>query len=293
MSDELPPGSFSLEDDTEVVSAPVTAEPAIEPAIEEPEPEGTVEIPTGKVVPLQALQAERGKAKEAKAEAEAIKAELEAARQKVQEYATLEQKLKEAMPYIEETRRRMTEKPQAEAPAGPLAPQEAVEYAKDMDLYKADGTPDVERAQRLAARQEAIAAKQAQRLVAPFEAQNAQQQAQRMFTEVSTMKDSQGRTVDPAALKQIWSSVPPELAAQPQVASVLYFAAKGYAEHHSKGAREVAPAPVVSESLGGSKPESAALSDVELRAIAAAGIKPADYRKQVSGYKPGHMNVLE
>ena len=106
MSDELPPGSISLEDDTEIVSAPVAAEPANEPATEEPEPEGTVEIPTGKVVPLQALQAERGKAKEAKAEAEAIRAELDAARQKMQEYATLDQKLREAMPYIEETRRR-------------------------------------------------------------------------------------------------------------------------------------------------------------------------------------------
>lgn len=289
MSDELPPGSFSLEEDTEIVSAPVTADAASE----EPEPEGTVEIPTGKVVPLHALQDERAKAKEARAEADAARAELEAARLKVQNYATLEDKLREAMPYIEETRRRLTEKPAHAEPVGPLAPQEAVEWAKDLDLYKADGTPDVERAQRLATRNEALAAKQAQRMVAPFQAQNAAQQASQMYQELSGMKDAQGRQVDPAALKQMWGSVPAELAARPEVASVLYYAAKGYAEHHSKGAREVSPAPVPTESLGGSRPESAALSEMELKAIAAAGIKPAEYRKQVAGYKPGHNNVLE
>ena len=299
MSEELAAGSISLEE-SELVGAVTDTPPETPEATDDPEPEGTVEIPTGKVVPLQALQAERGKAKEAKAEAETLKQQMALYKAAAEEYEALKPKLAEAMPIIEAVRKRpdlvrlANEPPPAPVePAGPLSAQEAVEYAKDMDLYKADGTPDVERAQRLAARQEAIAAKQAQRFVAPFEAQTAQRQAQEMFQQVATMKDTQGRTVDPNALKQIWGSVPAELASRPEVASVLYYAAKGYAEHHAKAGREAAPAIVPTESLGGSRGEAAPISEIESRFIKAADIKPAEYQKMSARFQPGRVTVLE
>lgn len=301
MSDELAAGAMSLEEPEIVgaISDPQASETAPETADEVPD--GTIEASGGvKFVPLAAVQEARGKAKEAKAELEASKTRMAQMERAVAEYEALKPKLQEAMPIIEAVRRRpdlvkMAYEPAPEPPkpTGPLSVEDAAEYAKDMDLYTADGQPDTARAQRLAARQQAIAEKQARALVAPYEQATLTQQARTMREQVGAMKDAQGRTVDAAALDNMFQSVPPELAARPEVASVLYYAAKGYAEHHAKGRGDAAPPVVLSESLGAPKSDPASLNAIDERFMRAADIKKSDYAKTASRFVPGRVNTLE
>ena len=104
----------------------------------------------------------------------------------------------------------------------PLSDAEAVEYAKDLDLYKPDGTPDVDRAQRLAGRQAALAAKSAEAAIAPFQANDAQRASAVMKQQIAGYKDSNGYTVDPGVLNEVWAGVPAELSQKPEVAGVFH-----------------------------------------------------------------------
>ena len=304
MSEDLAPGAVSLEDDQapEAVIAEGATMTGPDPATpveqDEEEPAGTITASENvKFVPFGAVKEERLKRQEATKAVEAMRAQLAEAQAKADQWDRMRPAVEQAMPLIDRLRGRadllaQLDKP-PEVPAGPLAPQEAIDYAKDMDLYTQEGQPDVERAQRLAARQEAIAAKQAQRMVAPYEAQTMAHQSQQMRAHLAAMKDANGETVSQAALDLIWQSVPPELSSRPEVASVLYYAAKGYAAHNAKGGGAL-PSPVVpTEGLGGSRTATPALSGVEERVRKAAGMSVKDFTASAGRFKPGERTVLE
>jgi hypothetical protein len=183
---------------------------------------------------------------------------------------------------------------QAEKPAGPLSEADAVEYAKDLDLYKTDGTPDIARAQRLAARQEALADRKAQQYIQPLQQQSAQQQSAANLQVVSTWKDQTGATVDPAILKELWQTMPPEMTAQPNIAAVMYRVAIGETVLRGKHKTPTQPPPPVVEtaSLGGqsARPE---LSTFERNFIGATDMKPKEYEEISGRFKPGERNSLE
>jgi len=301
MSDELPAGTLSLEEPT-IVGAVSDPQTAPEPVADDDDatPEGTIEGSGGvKFVPLSAVIAERTKGKESKAEAARLKGELESVKAKAEEWDKLRPAVQAAMPLIEKVKGRadilamLDKPPQQQAAPQPLSMDEAVEYAKDMDLYKPDGTPDVDRAQRLAARQEAIAARQAARAVAPFQANDAQRASEGLKSQFLGAKDAAGQTVDPGALESIWSIVPPELSAKPEVAQILYLAAKGMAAHAGKGAPAKQNPALVTESLGGGRAPAKELSDVELSFARVTGVSPSDFKKTASAFKPGAVNSLE
>ena len=183
----------------------------------------------------------------------------------------------------------------AERPAGPLSEAEAVEYAKDLDLYKADGTPDTARAQRLAARQEALAEKQAAKYVAPLQQQSAQQQSQANLQVVSTWKDATGATVDPGILRELWQTMPAEMTAQPNIAAVMYRVAIGETVLRGKQKTPITPPPPVVETapLGsgsGGRPELTAL---ERSFLETTSMKLKDYEEITARFKPGERNSLE
>ncbi len=151
----------------------------------------------------------------------------------------------------------------------------------------------MDRAQRLASRNQAIADRQAQRTMAPMLYSNAQQQVAALKQSMLTTKDAQGRTVDPAALETLLSVMPPELAAKPEVARFIYYAAKGMTEHNGK-APTVAPSPVVmTESVGSGGRGPAGPSQIEQNFAKATGVKAADFANTAAQYKPGHVNSLE
>ena len=293
MSDELPAGSMTLEGDdgqqAEIVSQPIGAAP-----VEDPEPEGTVEIPTGKVVPLGALQAERGARKEADRKAADLEQRLTLAEQKAQHLDRIKDEWDQVQPLIQRVRQQAAAPPPPQETPKALSDADAVEYAKDLDLYKTDGTPDVDRAQRLASRQERISAKYAQQAMAPLQANEAQRNSSDMRQRVGQMKDPYGYQVDPAILDEVWRVVPAELSAQPNVAGVLHRVALAEAilkgKHPALKAGQ-APSPVVAtEGIGAPQRVE---SDTPSRFASAAGISQAEFKKTASGYKPGASNVLE
>lgn len=292
MSD-LPPGAVSLEDDP----TPAPVEPApTEPAAVEPapiqaagdeEPEGTVVNPSGeKLVPLSALAAARQKAREKDALIEQLRPKAEKADQVVREWQAVQ-------PIIQ---RALSAPPPVpvEKPAGPLSPQEAIEYAKDLDLYKPDGTPDVDRAQRLAARNEALAERKAAMMVAPMQLQTVQAQSNANMT-AAIAHAQKTKAVDPAILQEVWSIVPPEVSAQPNVAEVLWHVAHSRSMLAGKSAAPVSapPPPVHTEGTGATKPASVSLSATSQAFRQAADIPVKEYEKISSRYEAGRANSLE
>lgn len=303
MADEdgLPSGALSLEDNPTIVGAsPAVA--AAEPD-EDAVPEGTIDGSGGvKFVPLSAVIAERTGRKEASKQVTALTEKLTAAEQKAAKYDELAGYVDQARPIIEAVRNRPDLVEQARRPApAPETPKalsdaEAVEYAKDLDLYKPDGTPDVDRAQRLAGRQAELASRSAQAAIAPFQANDAQRASASMLQQIASFKDASGHTVDTGILKEVWAGVPAELSQKPEVAGVLYqiALAQSIMQGKYKGTQPPgAPPVVVTESLGGGRQGPKELDAFGAKFARAADIKPAEFAKQSERFKPGQTNSLE
>ena len=302
---ELAPGSLSLEDENpslESLSQPETPPPTPDtPAppvdnaapAEDAEPEGTVVNPNGeKLVPLNVVADLRGKVRDTKAEIATRDAKIAELEAQTRDIERIRAEWQVVQPLIQQLKQPQSP---AQAPAGPLNAQEALEYAKDLDLYKADGTPDVDRAQRLAARQQAIAQTQAQALVQPLYANTAQAQSSAHFEQAANFKDKNGVQVDRDTLKQIWSMVPAELSAQPGVAGILYKVAlaESITGGKYKTPVQAPPPPVITESLGGGTGAPKELSTLDRAMMSAGQIKSKDYEDISARFKPGATNVLE
>lgn len=292
MSDELPAGSVSLEEEPQTppveTPPPVVAQtPPANP--EDADPDGTVVNPGGeKLVPLSALAAARQAARDAKAEVATLKPKAERVDQIVSEWQA-------AQPILERAKQ-LAQQPPPPAPKGPLSDQEAMDYAKDLDLYKADGTPDTDRAQRLASRQQAIAEKQAQQYVQPLIQHTAQGQSRANFEQAANFKQPQTNIqVDREILTQVWNSVPPEMSAQPNVAAVLWQTALGQMVIQGKLKPGTAPPPPVVEtaSIGGSVPVAASLNAMDHSFRTAADMSEKDFTATREKYQAGRVNSLE
>lgn len=302
----LPAGALSLEGEPALVGAiterpdPPAAEPVSD---DETVPDGTIEGTGGvQFAPVRAVIAERTQRKEAQKEAAALKTQLTEAQAKAQKYDELAGYVDQARPIIEAVRNRPDLVEQARRPApAPETPKalsdaEAVEYAKDLDLYKPDGTPDVDRAQRLAGRQAELASRSAQAAIAPFQANDAQRASTAMLNQLATFKDANGHTVDTNILKEVWAGVPAELSQKPEVAGVLYqiALAQSIMQGKYKGTQPPgAPPVVVTESLGSTRQGPKEIDAFGAKFARAADIKPAEFVKQSERFKPGQTNSLE
>lgn len=300
----LPSGSISLEDEPAIVGLgqPETPEPDPVAADDDSVPDGTIEGTGGvQFAPVKAVIAERTQRKEAQKEAASLREKLTAAEQKAQKYDELAGYVDQARPIIEAVRNRpdlveQAKQPRAEPAAPkPLSDAEAVEYAKDLDLYKPDGTPDVDRAQRLAQRQEALASRSAQAAIAPFQANDAQRASATMKAQILGYKDSNGHSVDAGILNELWAGVPAELSAKPEVAGVLYQMALGatVAAGKYKGTQAQQPPVVQTESLGNRGGVPKDLDVFGQKFAKAADIKPSEFAKASGRYVPGQTNSLE
>lgn len=259
---------------------------------EDTEPEGTIVNPNGeKLVPLSALAAKRQEATTAKAalaEKEALIASLQ---EKATKYDQVAGEWQAVQPLIQQLKNGQ-QPPQA--PQAPQVNEQALNYAKYLDLYKADGTPDVDRAQRIMDLNAAQARETAQQMVQPLYQHSAQQQSALLRERVASQAAPNGIVVDRAILDQIWSMVPAEMSARPEVAAMLWRQALADTVLSGKYKAPVTapPPPVQTESLGGSAPVRE-LSQVDRNMIQAAQIKPSEYEKTAANYKPGASNSLE
>jgi hypothetical protein len=299
---ELPAGSVSLEDDNPTLESlsqppPAPETPADAPAasVQEPDsdPEGTVVNPGGeKLVPLNVVADLRGKVRESKAALEAKEQEIAALRDKASKFDQVEGEWKAVQPLVQQIKNGTYQPP---APPRQQVNEKAVEYAKYLDLYKVDGTPDVDRAQKILELNAAQARETAQQLVQPIYATHAQAQSAAHFEQAANFKAPNGIQADREVLRQIWSQVPPDLSAQPGVAMVLW--RQAIAESALKGGLRapVTPPPpaLVTESLGAPSPTTQTLTAADRNMMSAASIGQKDYEKISAQYKPGERNSLE
>jgi len=316
-------GTVSLESETPPIVGPPVAAAAATPAPAEPPPEpppapvepedepveGLVQDARGqRLVPLQALQQTRQELKAAKAlvaEVETLKAKAAQGEQVqtwVEQVRPLLDKLK-ARPDVVQAIMAGQPVPGVAAPEPPkvdpdealLPKQEAEDLARTLELYTPDGQPDVTRARKVAALMRRSADDETARKLAPVMASMAQGQSGTLKAQYATVKDKQGRTVNPQVLDQLWNIVPPELVARdPQVAGVLYYAAKGYAAHH--GLDEPTPpprAPILSEASGGERRAAPSLTTFDQAIRKAMQVSEKTYAETGSRFKPGAINVLE
>lgn len=289
---EMPAGAMSLEDDPTPAPEPEPQAPAPEAepapvAAADPDPEGTVVNPGGeKLVPLSAVAALRQ-------EKQALKQQIDQLRPKAEKVDQVVAEWQAAQPLIQ----RALYQPQAPpppAPAGPLSEQEAIEYAKELDLYTPEGKPDTGRAQRIAARNESLAERKAAAMVAPLHQQTAEAQSDANLAAVMAHAQKT-RAVDPAIVQEVWKIVPREMSARPDVAKVLWHVAHSQSVLAGRVAAPVTapPPPVITESVGGDKSKPAALTATAQAFRQAADITPKEYEKIASRYEPGKANSLE
>lgn len=289
---ELPDGAISLEDDPappqlENTAPPPVEAPAAPPNPDDADPEGVVVNQGGeKLVPLSALVAER----QAKA---ALKAENATLRPKAEQAENIAREWQAVQPIIQRAQQQQQPPPK---PAGPLSADEAVEYARDLDLFTADGKPDVDRAQRLAARHEKLADRQAQAQMAPLLQHTAQGQSRNNFEQAAAFKDAHGHQIDRGILETVWNAVPSEMSAQPQIAAVLYRQALAETVLAGKyrGAAPPPPPPVThTESLGGGNAVPQTLNSIDHQFRQASDMSEKQFTAIRSKYQPGGTNSLE
>lgn len=281
MSDLIAPVETTPPPTTTVETPP--AEPPTQGNLEAtPAPDGEPD-PSGTFVPLAAVHAERGKAKELRAQLETLAPYAQQVPQLQQQIQELQQRLQQLTPR------------QPERPAPPLISDDVADgLARKFELYDAEGKPDRSRARDVAGFFSGLAAAEAQKAVAPIAQLSAQERTQHFRSRASSVKDTNGQGVDPAFLERAFAMVPPEIAAQPEVAGALTYLAAGMERFHGRKAGPAPPesAAIVTERAGG-KPEAGGLSEWEMRMLERTGRAPKEYVASVKTFKPGQDNRLE
>lgn len=303
MSDE---GLTNLEDDAPapVAAAEPPAEPAQAPAESAQTPEhpaeadkpaevDAVEVAGQRYVPLAALKAERQQRQELAKVAERL--------------PQLEAFVNENRAYIEFLKANpdfLRRPPAQEAPKATEAPKDdpaALELARTLDLYDANGNPDVARAAKIKAVVAQTAEERAKQLVQPFEQQQTQAKAVNNYRYVVTAAQQAG--VSKEIVDFLWT----ESMKQPDgmkvwadegnarsMALLAIGANTAYQQQQPKKPAVEAPAPpVFTEPSGGNPRTRPSLSGLEARVAKERGVSETQWAKTLEGFKPGTTNVLE
>jgi len=231
------------------------------PGDDDPE-DGVVEavsVAGQKMVPLAELIKLRREAKATKAQLAQLQPQIEQAQRVWQE-------VEEIRPYVEQIRanpdlvRSVQTRQSAPQTIQPEHDQDAIDLAQDMGWYVPQtGELDVARGQRWLQKLDQRAARKAQAEIEPIRQQSVQGQAAVMRQRVAAIRDKTGAPVaSEESLNQVFSMVPAELSANPQVAFVLTMAAAGFDKYSGRApqavqaqqpARPVAD-PIYTESVG-------------------------------------------
>ena len=296
MSDELAPGAVSLEggtldgpEQTPLPAAPETGQADAS----DPDPEGVVEVQGRRMVPVDALVAERRRVRESSERIAAEKmAPLEA---KAREADELRSALTAAQPYLDHLRQH----PELLQPPAPtpieatISDDEARNEARDLELYAADGQPDLARAKRIIGRRrtEVMSAAQqaAHEAVGPITSASALQSSRHNFVQMAASAHGQ---VDPAHLARMWASLPAELTQHPQVGELVLNAAIGEAVRAGRAAPSGGRPPQLSEPSGGRPGPGFRMNTLTQRIAREAGMSDQAFTKAAEGFRPNDINVI-
>ena len=268
---------------------------ATEPEPQEPALEGVVEVQGQKLVPVSAVIAERDRARTSTEKR--IREEYEPVKAKAAQADQLAADLGVLQPYIDHLRRHpelMQQPAQPDVPS--VSDQDAEQFARQYELYTPTGL-DTGRAKKIIANQREdmakVARSAAQEAVAPMIHGNATQQARQNFLWAASQRAADGTPlVDANELAQEWANMPPELAANPEVAQVLLDRVIGRALRSGKRVTRPDSEPTFSEPAGGRGSGDYKISPMEQRMARATGVSEKDWAKSAKEYQPDSVNIL-
>lgn len=276
---------------------PQAAAPVAEPVAPElpappPDPDevNAIEVQGGKMVPLPALKASRE--------------ENRALKEQVSQLPQLQQQIAQLTGQVtafQEVQRTLAQSRQeAFAPPAPADNPDLIDLARSLDYYKADGTPDLARAQKHAAIIQKQATAIAQQMVAPLHQQTARTQSAANYQAALQVQSPQGLKPKPETLNWMWQNLPAEYTADPRVAQALPALALGLEALQGNGSKlppqppPPANPPLVTEGIGGAPaPRARPLSETERGVLAARGIDEKQYTKLTENFRPGRVSSLE
>ena len=259
--------------------------PAAPPA--DPDPEGTVDQDGVKLVPLKALH-------DAREERRVLKAKLDEVSGAVQQLRPYVDFLQKNPHLLEAGGARPT--PAAQAP-DPAEDEPAAELARTLDLYTADGRPDVKRAQKIQGlvRQEAKA--QADERVRPMEQSTTRERSQFMYQRALTTQDPDGLKPEKELLDALWSKADPGITATEEGALGVWSMALGMTRMRGgKSAPVSAPPaapPLHTESPGSRTLSRPSLTSMDEKIATIRGLDTKTYGERTKGFVPRQSNVIE
>lgn len=295
------PEGLSLEGGSEptIESLPTNTEPAAPEPAAEPEPEGVVEVTGRRMVPVETLSAERKRVREA-TERAIREREIAPLQAKANEADAMRSYLQQVQPHLERLRQHpeLLEEPKPQPMEAQISDDEARNEARDLELYDAQGQPDLGRAKRIIARRrtEAIAAGQAaaQAAIGPITSQSAAQASRQNFAQAALSRGADGQQlVDPRVLAQLWAQLPPELTQHAQVRDIVLNAAIGASVRAGKqGPQRPTQAQPFSESPSGQRGATFQHSKFTRDIAQAAGMSEKAFSEGARTYRPGEVNTL-
>jgi hypothetical protein len=269
----------NLEDET--VAPVAEAPPEAPPAEAGPAEVDAVEVGGQKYVPVAALIAER--------------AEKKTLKDRASRADVLEQENAQMRPYAQFLAAHpelMNPQPRQEAPAAPAVDPKALQIAKALDLYKPDGTPDVDRAATLRQIVREDATEVSRSAVQPYQQTIEQQQSAHNFQNALSIKGASGQTPDPQILQSLWQSVPARLSADKGVAALLHAAALGFGKGAPATVAPPAGPPLISEATS-SRPGRPTVTSLDEAVAKHRGVSAESMAKLATGFTKGRPSPLE
>jgi hypothetical protein len=296
---------------SEIVEQPIAEDAAAPPVVAEETPEtpvpeaerdveaDTLEIPDSsqpegkaKYVPASALAGARAELRTLKADLHAAKEGSAKAERLEQQIAAMQAQIQQLTPYVQAYQAAVQQQQPVEEDDS-----EAVDLARTLDLYKPDGTPDVDKAKKTLALMDKRAKSHAEAQVAPIQQRNTAQASQynlqrALNTQIGGVKP------DAAILKGLWQRLDPALTADEQQAKHLVIQAIGMTVMQNEGKtpttrtatgqftktedKEIPP-PLHTEKAGGKDtPGDTPMSEMEKRMAKEMGLSDKEYLERAS-----------
>lgn len=256
----------------------------------EQEPEGTTEVAGQKHVPLGTLIAERR--------------EKATFKQKAEQFDQMVGYVNSVKPYIEflQANPNLMTRTQQETQPTPVTTTQPVDekaetLARTLDLYTAEGKPDVKRAQAIRSMIKDEANEQAEAKVKPLQDSTTRERAGFMYQRALATPLPEGVTLDRGKLDAIWSRTAPEILATEQGAAGVLAMAVGFdvltGNYKKTTTTQPLPPPIHTEGSGTRTPNLAPMTGLEERVAKLRGMSAKDYAATIKGFNPRQTNTLE
>lgn len=241
------------------------------------QPEGVIEY-----TPRSALLGVKKELKETKDRLSAAEAGSAKAAQLEQQIAALQAQVQQMSPYVQAYQAAIQQQPPQQVQEDDT---EARDLATSLDLWKPDGSPDVDKARKVLGVVDRRSKALADQSTAPLIQRNVRQQSdynlqRALNTEVGGVKP------DPAITKALWARLDPSVTAEEDTAKLVVIQALGIMQLQGKGAPRTPPKeaddplppPLHVERAGGKDtPNAMPLSDAEKRAAKDMGMTEKQY----------------